>query len=98
MNILITGGAGYIGSVLTPMLLAKGHNVTVIDSFMYRQSSLLDCCSYKNFSVVNGDARDEELISEHIKNKDLIIPLAALVGFQARSKISEEESKAGKET
>lgn len=81
MNILITGGAGYIGSVLTPMLLAKGHNVTVIDSFMYRQSSLLDCCSYKNFSVVNGDARDEELISEHIKNKDLIIPLAALVGF-----------------
>jgi len=81
MNILITGGAGYIGSVLTPMLLAKGHNVTVLDSFMYRQSSLLDCCSYKNFSVVNGDARDEELIAEHIKNKDLIIPLAALVGF-----------------
>lgn len=81
MNILITGGAGYIGSVLTPLLLSKGHNVTVIDSFMYRQSSLLDCCGYKNFSVINGDARDEALISEHIKDKDLIIPLAALVGF-----------------
>lgn len=81
MNILITGGAGYIGSVLTPMLLAKEHNVTVVDSFMYRQSSLLDCCCHKNFSVVNGDARDEELMSSLIKNKDLIIPLAALVGF-----------------
>ncbi len=81
MNILITGGAGYIGSVLVPMLLAKGHNVTVVDSFLYRQNSLLDCCFYKNFRMVNGDARDEALMSELIKGQDIIIPLAALVGF-----------------
>ncbi len=81
MNILITGGAGYIGSVLTPMLLAKGHKVTVVDSFLYKQNSLLDCCCNKNFQVLNADARDESVMRELVKNKDLIIPLAALVGF-----------------
>lgn len=81
MNILITGGAGYIGSVLVPMLLAKGHDVTVVDSFMYRQNSLLDCAYNKNFNIVNGDARDEALMAELVKDKDVIIPLAALVGF-----------------
>ena len=81
MRILITGGAGYIGSVLTPMLLGLGHDVTVLDSFLYRQSSLLDCCACKSFHVINGDARDEELMSKAVKNKDIIIPLAALVGF-----------------
>lgn len=81
MNILITGGAGYIGSVLTPMLLDRGHNVTVVDSFLYRQTSLLDCCCRENFTIINGDARDEALMTDLIINKDLIIPLAALVGF-----------------
>ncbi|MBR2411549.1 MAG: NAD(P)-dependent oxidoreductase [Clostridia bacterium] len=80
-DILITGGAGYIGSVLTPELLKLGHRVTVIDNFLYKQSSLLDCCMNKNFTIVNGDARDEELIKKHIKGKDYIFPLAALVGF-----------------
>lgn len=80
-DILITGGAGYIGSVLTPELLRLGHRVTVIDNFLYKQSSLLDCCMDKNFTIVNGDARDEELIKKHIKGKDYIFPLAALVGF-----------------
>lgn len=80
-DILITGGAGYIGSVLVPELLALGHSVTVIDCLLYRQSSLLDCCRYKSFTMVNGDARDEELIKKHIKGKDYIFPLAALVGF-----------------
>lgn len=80
-DILITGGAGYIGSVLTPELLRLGHRVTVIDNFLYKQSSLLDCCMNKNFTIVNGDARDEELIKKHIKGKDYIFPLAALVGF-----------------
>ena len=65
MNLLITGGAGYIGSVLTPLLLANGHNVTVVDSFMYRQTSLLDCCVNKNLTVVNGDARDEKLMADY---------------------------------
>ncbi len=80
-QILITGGAGYIGSVLTPELLSLGHSVTVIDNFLYKQSSLLDCCRNKNFTIVNGDARDEELIKKHIEGKDFIFPLAALVGF-----------------
>jgi nucleoside-diphosphate-sugar epimerase len=80
MNILITGGAGYIGSVLVPMLLARGHSVTVLDSFMFRQNSLMDCCVYENFSVIRGDCRDERTLRQAIKNADVVIPLAALVG------------------
>lgn len=80
-DILITGGAGYIGSVLVPELLRLGHRVTVIDNFLYKQNSLLACCTDKNFTVVNGDARNEELIKKHLQGKDFIFPLAALVGF-----------------
>ena len=80
MKILITGGAGYIGSVLTPNLLAQGHEVTVVDNFLFRQSSLLDCCQYPNFSVIRGDSREESLMKPLIAKADLIIPLAALVG------------------
>ena len=53
-KILVTGGAGYIGSILVPVLLGKGHEVTVLDSLIYRQSSLLDCCSNPNFDFVKG--------------------------------------------
>ncbi len=80
MKILVTGGAGYIGSVLIPRLLEGGHYVTVIDNFMFHQNSLADACKYKKFEVVRGDARDEELIKKHLKNADIVIPLAALVG------------------
>jgi nucleoside-diphosphate-sugar epimerase len=80
MKILITGGAGYIGSVLTPTLLQVGHAVTVLDSFMFRQNTLADCCCYDGFNVVRGDCRDERLIRSLIKDADVIIPLAALVG------------------
>ena len=80
LNILITGGAGYIGSLLTPALLAAGSRVTVLDSFMYQQNSLMDCCAHDRFSVVRGDARDTQLLKEMIRDKDVIIPLAALVG------------------
>ena len=80
-NILITGGAGYIGSVLTPMLLAAGHDVTVLDSFLYKQNSLLDCCRHKTFHIVNGDARDADTLKKLLPGKDFIFPLAALVGF-----------------
>lgn len=80
-NILITGGAGYIGSVLTPMLLEAGHDVTVLDSFLYKQNSLLDCCKYKTFHIVNGDARDADTLKKVLPGKDYIFPLAALVGF-----------------
>lgn len=80
MNILITGGAGYIGSVLAPHLLGRGHRVTVVDNFHYGQTTLLDSCADDNFSVVRGDARDESLMRALVAKHDAIIPLAALVG------------------
>jgi nucleoside-diphosphate-sugar epimerase len=80
MKILITGGAGYLGSILTPTLLAQGHEVTVLDNFYFNQSSLLDCCQYEKFSVVRGDCREEALVKPLVAKADLIIPLAALVG------------------
>lgn len=80
MRILITGGAGYLGSVLTPNLLALGHQVTVLDNFRFRQNSLADCCLYETFQVVRGDCREESLVKPLVAKADLIIPLAALVG------------------
>ena len=80
MKILITGGAGYLGSVLTPTLLAQGHAVTVLDSFLFRQTSLMDCCQYDQFRVVRGDCRDEAVIKPLVKQAEVIIPLAAIVG------------------
>ncbi len=58
-NILVTGGAGYLGSIMVPDLLNDGHKVTVIDNFMFEQPSLNHVCSHPNFSVVNGDVRIE---------------------------------------
>lgn len=80
MKILITGGAGYIGSILTPSLLAARHEVTVLDNFLFRQNSLADCCQYEGFQVVRGDCRDESTMRPLVAKADLIIPLAALVG------------------
>ena len=80
MKILITGGAGYIGSVLTPTLLALGHEVTVVDNFLFRQNTLADCCHQAAFQVVRGDCRDEALMKKLVAMADVIIPLAALVG------------------
>ena len=79
-HVVITGGAGYIGSVLSRHLLNCGYRVTVIDNFMYRQNSLLDCCSDDRFSVIRGDCRDERLMTDVIRDADILIPLAALVG------------------
>jgi len=80
MRILITGGAGYIGSVLTPTLLSQGHEVTVVDNFLFRQNSLADCCHYNTFQVVRGDCRDESVMKPLVAKADAIIPLAAIVG------------------
>ena len=80
MRILITGGAGYIGSVMTPTLLSLGHEVTVVDNFMFRQNSLADCCQYDTFEVIRGDCRNEDLMKKLVAKADVIIPLAALVG------------------
>ncbi len=80
-KILITGGAGYLGSVLVPMLLERGHEVTVLDSFLYKQTSLLGCCNDRNFNIINGDCRDEETVAKALEGADYIFPLAAMVGF-----------------
>lgn len=80
MKIVITGGAGYLGSVLTPELLKLGHEVTVVDAFMFRQTSLTDCCGYDTFTVVRGDCRQEKLMRRVTAGADVVIPLAALVG------------------
>lgn len=85
-KILITGGAGYIGSVLVPELLERGQDVTVLDSFLYKQDSLLACCRYDAFHIINGDARDPETLRAAMDGKDFILPLAAIVGFPACDK------------
>lgn len=80
MRVLVTGGAGYIGSILAPHLLEEGCQVTVLDNFMYGQASLLDCCHNPRLAIVRGDARDRRLVSEHLKGADVILPLACLTG------------------
>jgi len=79
-SILVTGGAGYIGSILVPTLVAQGFKVTVLDNFMFKQNSLAACCANPDFTVVRGDARSPEILKELVPQADIIIPLAALVG------------------
>lgn len=79
-SIVVTGGAGYLGSIMVPALLAEGHRVTVVDSFLYRENALFEVCGHPNFSVVRGDARDENVMAPLVRNADVVIPLAALVG------------------
>lgn len=83
MRILVTGAAGYIGSILVPQLLKRGYEVVGIDNFMYDQTSLLDCCYHKKLTVIPGDARDKELISRCLNNVDAIFPLACITGAPA---------------
>lgn len=86
MKILVTGGAGYLGSTMVPDLLAAGHEVTVLDNFMYKQNSLAHVCHYPSFKVVRGDIRIESIMRPLIAEADVIIPLAALVGAPLCSK------------
>lgn len=86
MKILVTGGAGYIGSIMVPKLLEKGHEVIVVDNFMYNQTSLLDCCQNKELTIIRGDVRDKKLISTCLKKVDAIFPLACIVGAPACKK------------
>lgn len=79
-DILVTGGAGYLGSVLVPELLNAGHRVSVLDNFMFKQTPLNQLCASPGFQVVRGDCRDEVLLKSLLKDKDIVIPLAALVG------------------
>jgi len=84
LKILITGGAGYLGSVMTPSFLDQGHEVTVLDNLMYGQrTSLLACCNRPGFDFVRGDVRDERILNELIPRHDVLIPLAAISGAPA---------------
>ncbi|RAP33086.1 hypothetical protein DID75_03185 [Candidatus Marinamargulisbacteria bacterium SCGC AG-410-N11] len=80
MKILITGGAGYIGSVLVNECIKLNYDITVIDTFKYSQTSLLHCCNYPKLRLIKGDCRDKELIKNELQKADCIIPLACLVG------------------
>ena len=79
-KILVTGGAGYLGSIIVPHFLDLGHEVTVVDNFMYRQNSLAHVCTNDRFFVVNGDVRNAAVMAPLVTKADIIIPLAALVG------------------
>jgi nucleoside-diphosphate-sugar epimerase len=82
-KVLITGGAGYLGSVLTELLLSKGYKVTVLDNLMYKQTSVAPFTYHKNFRFILGDVRDENTLNPLVASHDVIIPLAAIVGMPA---------------
>jgi len=82
-KILITGGAGYLGSVISERLLAAGYDVTVCDTLLFAQSSLFHLCANPHFHFTFGDVRDETLMARLVKEADVIIPLAAIVGAPA---------------
>lgn len=79
-TVLVTGAAGYIGSVLVGDLLRDGHKVIAVDNFSFGQASLLDCCRYETLRIVRGDIRDERLMKPLLAEADVVIPLACLVG------------------
>lgn len=83
MKVLITGGAGYLGSTLAEYLLMQGHTVTVLDNLMYKQLSLLHLFKNPKFTFINADVRDKSLLIEQVNLADAIIPLAAIVGMPA---------------
>jgi nucleoside-diphosphate-sugar epimerase len=82
-KVLITGGAGYLGSVLTEVLLNKGYEVTVLDNLIYKQTSLAPFTYNKNFKFILGDVTDNGTLRPLVESHDIIIPLAAIVGMPA---------------
>lgn len=82
-KILIVGGAGYLGSILTKTFLDEKYHVRVLDNFRYGQNSLLDCCVHENFEIIRGDCRNKETMTKAIQDMDVIIHLAAIVGAPA---------------
>ena len=82
-RVLVTGGAGYLGSILCEHLLNAGYAVAVIDNLMYSQQSLFQFCANTDFDFVLGDVRDERQMADLVKSADVVIPLAAIVGAPA---------------
>ena len=82
-RVVVTGGAGYLGSILCEHLLDAGYRVTVVDRLVHNQASLLHLCSNPDFDFVWGDVRDEKLMGRLIGQADVLIPLAAIVGAPA---------------
>ncbi|MBM4339174.1 MAG: NAD(P)-dependent oxidoreductase [Deltaproteobacteria bacterium] len=83
IRVLVTGGAGYLGSILSEHLLKAGYGVTVIDNLLYGQHSLFHLCADSHFEFVFGDVRNEGLMRRLVKEADVLIPLAAIVGAPA---------------
>ena len=93
MRILLTGGAGYLGSVLTRKLLTNGHHVRILDNFLFGKGSLKDIQENKKLELVTGDIRDLSIVGKSLKNIDAVIHLASIVGTQSAeldSKVSTE--------
>ncbi|MGA8672709.1 MAG: NAD(P)-dependent oxidoreductase [Terracidiphilus sp.] len=83
MRVLITGGAGYVGSTLAPLLLAAGHKVRVLDRLLYGGESLLGVWSHPDFDFIHGDVRDRETLRQAVSECDAVVHLAAIVGDPA---------------
>lgn len=98
MKILVTGAAGYIGSVLVPDLLSKGHSVVAIDNLMYKQTSLSHVVRHRNLELIFGDVRDNHLMNKCLSKADIIIPLAAIVGAPACDKDKDLAKSINKES
>ena len=86
MRILVTGGAGYVGSTMVPMLLEQGHKVRVLDSLKFGGQGLLPCCQNRYFELIKGDVCDEKAVAKALDGVDAIVHLAAIVGYPACKK------------
>jgi nucleoside-diphosphate-sugar epimerase len=86
MRILVTGGAGYVGSTLVPLLLEQGHNVRVLDVLRFGGHGLLPCCQNRSFELIKGDVCDEAAVRKALDGVEAVIHLAAVVGYPACKK------------
>lgn len=96
MKVLVTGGAGYIGSTLVPMLLQEGYEVTVVDSLLFGQTPLMEVCWHPKLQIIRGDVRDSALLKKMTTAHDVLIPLACLTGAPLCAKDPQNAVDTGK--